>query len=126
MNLNQVTIAVSDLARSIRFYETLGLRRIVQDVHYARFACPEGGSTFSLEVVDVAPTLFPAVLYFECLRLDDTVRALKARGLRFESEPRDEPWLWREARLRDPDGHALCLYFAGENRLNPPWRIKDA
>ena len=126
MNLNQVTIAVSDLARSIRFYEKLGLQRIVQSDRYARFVCPEGGSTLSLEVVDVAPTLFSAVVYFECTRLDDTVRALQARGVRFESGPRDEPWLWREARLRDPDGHALCLYFAGENRVHPPWRLKDA
>jgi catechol 2,3-dioxygenase-like lactoylglutathione lyase family enzyme len=124
--LNQVTIAVTNLARSIQFYETLGLRRIVQDDRYARFVCPEGGSTFSLELVDRAPTGFPAVVYFECLALDETVEALKARGVQFDSEPRDEPWLWREARLRDPDGHPLCLYFAGGNRVYPPWRIKDA
>ena len=35
------------------------------------------------------------------------------------------PYLWREARLRDPDGHDVRLYFAGENRLNPPWRMKE-
>lgn len=34
-------------------------------------------------------------------------------------------YLWREARLRDRDGHELRLYFAGENRLNPPWRLKE-
>jgi len=123
VNLNQVTISVTDLARSVRFYETLGLRRIVQNDHYARFVCPEGGSTFSLELVDKVPNVSPAVVYFECLELDDTVRTLQARGVRFDTEPRDESWLWREARLRDPDGHRLCLYFAGENRLNPPWRI---
>lgn len=126
MNLNQVTIAVTDLTRSIQFYETLGLRRIVQSDRYARFVCPEGGSTFSLEVVGAVPADFPAVVYFECLELDETVQALKNRGMRFDSEPRDEAWLWREARLRDPDGHPLCLYFAGENRLSPPWRIKNA
>ena len=27
------------------------------------------------------------------------------------------------AYLRDPDGNRLCLYFAGENRVNPPWRV---
>jgi len=123
VNLNQVTIAVTDLARSIRFYETLGLRRIVQDDRYARFVCPDGGSTFSLEVVDTPPTAFPAVVYFECRELDETVQGLQARGIRFDAQPSDQAWLWREARLRDPDGHPLCLYFAGENRLNPPWRI---
>ena len=61
MNLNQVMMW-SPFARSIRFYETLGLRRIVQSDRQARFVCLEGGSTCSLEVVDVSPTLFPAVV----------------------------------------------------------------
>ena len=34
-------------------------------------------------------------------------------------------YLWREARLREPDGHDVRLYQATENRLNPPWRMKD-
>ena len=40
-----------------------------------------------------------------------------------ESLPTDRPWLWREARLRDPAGNALCLFFAGPNRRDPPWRV---
>jgi hypothetical protein len=51
------------------------------------------------------------------------VEDLEARGIRFDLEPTEQPWLWREARLRDPDGHALCLFSAGENRLHPPWRL---
>ena len=27
--------------------------------------------------------------------------------------------------LRDPAGNRITLYHAGENRLNPPWRVKD-
>jgi hydroxymethylpyrimidine/phosphomethylpyrimidine kinase len=27
--------------------------------------------------------------------------------------------------LRDPAGNQLCLFRAGENRRNPPWRLKD-
>ncbi|HZO78526.1 MAG TPA: hypothetical protein VFB39_10820 [Solirubrobacteraceae bacterium] len=33
--------------------------------------------------------------------------------LEFERRPMDQPWLWREARLRDPDGNWLCLFNAG-------------
>ncbi|MGH9764766.1 MAG: VOC family protein, partial [Blastocatellia bacterium] len=62
-------------------------------------------------------------VYFECHDLDQTVRSLKAKGLIFESDPADQEWLWREAYLRDPDGNLICLYYAGENRLNPPWRV---
>jgi hypothetical protein len=45
--------------------------------------------------------------------------------MRFESGPTDECWLWREAHLRDPDGNVICLFNAGANRLDPPWRVKD-
>jgi len=58
-----------------------------------RVVCPEGDTTFSLQVVDVVPTVFPAVVYFECRELDETVKALQARGVQFDSLPRDEPWL---------------------------------
>ncbi len=65
-----------------------------------------------------------AIVYFECTALDEQVAALQAKGIQFTQEPRDEPWLWREARLLDPAGNVICLYHAGENRLNPPWRVK--
>ena len=43
MNLNQVTIQVSDVEKSISFYEKLGLTLIVKDLpNYARFVCPTG------------------------------------------------------------------------------------
>ena len=45
-------------------------------------------------------------------------------GIDFDTEPADMPWLWREARLRDPDGHHLCLFRAGDNRRYPPWRLQ--
>jgi len=123
MRLNQVTIDVTDLRRSVEFYQALGLRQIVADSSYSRFTCPDGDSTFSLEVVDGPVPASSSLIYFECDDLDLRVDQLKARGIRFDQEPTDQPWLWREARLRDPDGHALCLFFAGENRLNPPWRL---
>jgi hypothetical protein len=44
----------------------------------------------------------------------------------FEHGPIDQSWLWREARLRDPDGHVICLFSAGENRINPPWKLVDS
>jgi len=40
MRLNQVTVAARDLAASIAFYHTLGLKLIVRNDHYARFECP--------------------------------------------------------------------------------------
>jgi catechol 2,3-dioxygenase-like lactoylglutathione lyase family enzyme len=124
MNLNQVTVPSRDLSISVTFYQKLGLRLIVDALpHYARFECPEGDSTFSLhQVEDIAPGE-GIYLYFEHQKLDEWVAELQAQGLEFYQLPEDQNWLWREARLKDPDGHTLILYYAGENRKNPPWRI---
>jgi hydroxymethylpyrimidine/phosphomethylpyrimidine kinase len=65
------------------------------------------------------------VVYFELDDLDRRVMELQAAGLMFESEPSDQPWLWREAYIRDPAGNLLCLYSAGANRLFPPWRLTE-
>jgi catechol 2,3-dioxygenase-like lactoylglutathione lyase family enzyme len=124
VRLNQVRLAVSDLARSVDFYRRLGLQQIVAEEGYARFVCPQGKSTLSLEQADMVPPSATTV-FFECEDLDATVSALKAAGVDFESGPVDQPWLWREARLLDPDGNPLSLFHAGENRLDPPWRLRD-
>jgi catechol 2,3-dioxygenase-like lactoylglutathione lyase family enzyme len=125
VRLNQVTLASSDLDRSVTFYARLGLRQIVADERYARFECPDGDSTLSLELSDSVPVSLTTV-FFECDDLDAVVASLRAAGVAFDHEPVDQPWLWREARLRDPDGNPLCLFRAGENRLSPPWRLPNA
>ena len=122
MDLNQVTVPSCDIAASIRFYTELGLRLIVDSPHYARFECPEGGSTFSVHRVAEAPPS-GTVVYFEVGKLELTVAALQEKGLHFSSGPTQQPWLWFEARLKDPSGNEICRYTAGDNRKNPPWRI---
>ncbi len=124
MDLNQVTVPTRDVKKSIGFYQKLGLNLIVEALpHYARFELPEGNTTFSLHLVEELPQGDGIYLYFESDRLDDWVEDLKKVGIEFDELPEDRRWLWREARLRDPDGNKLILYYAGENRKNPPWRI---
>lgn len=125
MRLDQVTVGSTDLARSEAFYRTLGLQLIVRDGHYLRFECPDGESTFSVELVDEVRHTEQVTVYFESDRIDDECERLGAQGVEFEHPPTDMPWLWREARLRDPDGHRLCIFHAGENRKNPPWRLDE-
>jgi catechol 2,3-dioxygenase-like lactoylglutathione lyase family enzyme len=121
MKLNQVTLPAKDLQASIDFYITLGFSLIVRNDHYARFENPEDHSTLSLELR--AESGDGAHVYFECDDLDVRVAALKAKGIGFQSGSEDKSWLWREAWLRDPAGNKLCLYFAGNNRRFPPWRL---
>ena len=126
MNLNQVTVPSTDISKSIDFYKTLGLELIVEaQPHYARFVCPDGNASFSVHLVDVLPKGEGVYVYFEDGNLDAKVKHLASKGIAFDELPSDRSWLWREARLKDPDGNQIILYFAGENRLNPPWRLKD-
>ena len=123
MNLNQATLPALNVAESVVYYRRMGFELIVDAPHYARFKCPQGDASFSVHQVGAVLGESNVVVYFEDASLDQTVRELQARGVQFMQEARDEPWLWREARAKDPSGNVICLYWAGVNRLNPPWRV---
>ena len=125
MNLNQVTLPARDIAESKRFYELLGLRLIIDAPDYARFEFPDGDSTLSISLSEgpIATGRENVHVYFECNDLDARVVELRSRGVAFETGPEDKRWLWREAWLKDPSGNSICLYHAGINRKNPPWRV---
>ena len=123
MDLNQVTLPAADLGLSISFYVGMGFKQIVNSPEYARFECPEGDSTLSLHLVQQLSSGNGPVIYFECQDLDATVVRLRANGYHFDRLPADEQWLWREAYLTDPAGTSICLFWAGQMRKFPPWRI---
>ena len=122
--LNQVTVTGTDYARSVDFYRRLGLAQIVDspDTGYARFET-EGGVTFSVQIDPDEKIIATSAIYFECDDLDQRVEQLARSGITFEHGPRNQPWMWREARLRDPDGNIIFFYKAGESRRFPPWRM---
>ncbi|WP_246853624.1 VOC family protein [Rufibacter aurantiacus] len=125
--LNQVTVSVQQLPEAVAFYKGLGLHLIVQSAHYARFVCPDGLSTFSLHQHQEGTFQSSATtVYFECAQLDRQVASLKSRGYVFEQDPTDQSWAWREAYLHDPSGNRICLYHAGETRVNPDWRLPES
>lgn len=124
MNLNQVTISSTDVPTSVEFYKTLGLRLIVDALpRYARFECVDGDTTFSIHRVDEAFNFNPTTVYFEDDNLEALVDQLKEKGLTFTTGITEQPWLWKEAHLDDPDGNKIILFHAGKHRKNPPWRI---
>lgn len=145
MNLNQVTIYTNKTQETVEFFEKLGLTRIVDSLpRYARLECPDGEATLSVHEAETRPvgrvrdTSFTPeaetrpvgrapssniVLYFECPDLDAEYERLTTLGLEFTEPPTDKTWLWREAYLNDPNGNHICLFTAGENRKDPPWRV---
>ena len=115
----------NDYAKSVDFYRALGLKQIVDspDNGYARFETA-GGATLSIQIDPEEKIVATTAVYLECDDLDAAGRAAGAASASpFEHGPRNQPWMWREARLRDPSGNIIFLYKAGEARRFPPWRI---
>ena len=98
----------------------MGFTQIVDSLNYARFA--SDGGTFSL-MLNGEKFNNGAVIYFESENLNQWVKQLQSRGLVFEQLPKNESYLWREAILYDPSANKIKLYWAGVNRLNPPWKV---
>jgi hydroxymethylpyrimidine/phosphomethylpyrimidine kinase len=124
--LNQITVTGTNYAASVDFYSRLGLHQIVDspDTGYARFETA-GGVTLSVQIDPDEKIIATTAIYLECDDLDERVEQLARSGIAFEHGPRNQPWMWREARLRDPDGNIIFFYKAGENRRFPPWRMED-
>ncbi len=122
MNLNQVTLPAHNMKESCHFYLQLGFTQIVETQHYARFQCPVGNATFSLSL-SLDNFENGSTIYFEHEELDQWVESLMQKGIVFEHGPIEQSFLWKEASLFDPSGNKIKLYWAGENRLNPPWRV---
>ncbi|GAC1583790.1 MAG: hypothetical protein NVS3B5_18420 [Sphingomicrobium sp.] len=123
--LNQVTVTGREYTPMVAFYRSLGLRQIVGSSanNYARFESA-GGATFSVQIDPEQTVSESTAVYFECDDLDERVERLALGGMPFEHGPRDQPWMWREARLRDPAGNTVFLYKAAEARRFPPWRME--
>ncbi|ANB22407.1 glyoxalase [Alteromonas stellipolaris] len=123
MELNQVTLPVSNMDDAVGFYLKLGFTQIVDTPRYARFSCPNGNATFSLSLEN---EVFEnkSVIYFEHEHLDELYQNLSQKGIQFIQPPTEQSYLWKEAILKDPSGNKIKLYWAGENRLNPPWKVE--
>ena len=126
MRFNHVTLAVKEIPRARTFYTTLGFRPVVDEPHYCRFLAPVGEGTLSIErkVEDFHSGDEIGFEFDTPAALDAEVARLEAAGLTFAHGPTDQTWLWRDSRLVDPDGHVLMFYYAGKNRLDPPWAVR--
>jgi catechol 2,3-dioxygenase-like lactoylglutathione lyase family enzyme len=123
LEFNHAMIYTQDLGRALAFYrDRLGFR-VVDDYPgaYARLRSPKGRTSIALHCLEPGMRLDPSVqgvrLYFEAASLDALCKRLAKAGVAFDQPPRDMPWGWRHAYLRDPDGHELSLFDARGGRL---------
>ena len=129
MFLSHITLLVSDIPRSKAFYQALGLELIVDAAHYCRFRANldgQGSQTLSISL-SPGPIVASCHVGFEFASpeaLDAYADLLQSRGFALAEHPQDRSWLWRDVILHDPDGHEILLLYAGDNKLNPPWRVE--
>ena len=129
MKMNQMTISVLDMDASRGFYQKLGCEMVVEGAEYSRMLAPDGVNTFSFVKVEAIADTSVCHLYFEfdsAAELDAKVMAFQAQGFAEFTDPVDQRWLWRESHVKDPSGFMVILYYAGENRLFPPWGVLSA
>jgi catechol 2,3-dioxygenase-like lactoylglutathione lyase family enzyme len=105
-----VTLPVSDLKESARFYgEVLGRQKKYEFRDYAGFDC--GGVEIGLKTWGEReePRQGEPVVNFLVDDIDKTYQELRKHGVQFVGGPKDTQWGARIALFLDPDGHTLQL-----------------
>lgn len=108
--ISAVTLAVSDMARSVRFYEALGFQRLYGGPE-DDFTSYRVGSSFLNLQLDVAGSRGPvwgrAIFWVD--DVDQMYRRVLDAGFQPAGEPADASWGERYFHVRDPDGHELSF-----------------
>ena len=118
-HISAVTLAVSDMRRSINFYQRLGFE-VFYGGQQATFTSLRSGEAFvNLSAGAASATPCWGRVIFQVDDVDAIHRTLVGSGLQPE-QPRDASWGERYFHLGDPDGHELS--FA---ELIPPSSHQD-
>lgn len=111
--INAITLVVTEMARSVRFYTDLGFT-LAYGGSEATFTTFSWGADKPLNFVNLQHTGetpgigWGRVIFFT--PNPDAIHAIAvSAGHRPEFAPRDAPWNERYFHIRDPDGHELSF-----------------
>lgn len=115
-NFHSTLLYANNLKKTIQFYRKLGFRvERKHDSAHIRL------KNFTLAFIDehktpitkeagAKPKGLGVFTYIQVENVDKYFRALKKKGVRTSSAPRDWPWGKREFAVKDPDGYKLIFY----------------
>jgi methylmalonyl-CoA/ethylmalonyl-CoA epimerase len=119
--LAQISYPVSDVDRSVAFFETtLGLKLALRPHPHMAFVDAGGVSIFLERAEDVAPA---SILYLACADVAVATAELARRGVEIVAPPHritEQPGydLWMSF-FKDPDGHMLALSMEAPKGWKP-------
>ena len=118
-SISAITLAVTDMARSVVFYrDYVGLEMLYggENTRFTSFRL--GASFVNLIFSEQQPQWWGRLI----LHVDDVdahFRRLTGFGLQPTTEPADAPWGERYFHINDPDGHELSFAKFLEPRRSP-------
>ena len=108
-NISAITLAVTDMARSVVFYrDQVGLEMLYGGEQASFTSFRLGGSFVNLILAEEPPRWWGRLI----LHVDDVdahYRRLIGFGLTPSTQPADAPWGERYFHIDDPDGHELSF-----------------
>jgi catechol 2,3-dioxygenase-like lactoylglutathione lyase family enzyme len=107
--ISAITLATSDMARSVRFYEALGFARTFGGANATFTSFAFGNSFLNLIAETRGPIRWWGRVIIHVSDVDAMYRKALAAGLTPEFAPSDAPWGERYFHIADPDGHELSF-----------------
>ena len=108
-SISAVTLAVRDMARSVRFYQAAGFQLLYggPEGDFTSFRAGQGYLNLTLGA-GYEPHWWGRVI-FHVSNVDEAYSMVIAGGLTTDTMPQDAPWGERYFHLTDPDGHELSF-----------------
>ena len=108
-SISAVTLAVTDMARSVTFYrDFVGLELLYGGASAAFTSFRVGAGYLNLMLRDTPPQWWGRLI-FHVDDVDAHYRRLTGFGLAPSTAPADAPWGERYFHIDDPDGHELSF-----------------
>jgi catechol 2,3-dioxygenase-like lactoylglutathione lyase family enzyme len=108
IHFDGISLPVSDIARSVAFYQQFGFEVQIQRAHFALLRLGEGSIGWIKMDLSKWPREPRGAIHIELSteNLDVLFEQLEAQGIHFLQPPLDRPWE-RQMFTNDPDGYRL-------------------